>query len=33
MDEYLIPNGDKETGDLLERIFREENIEVYNSKK
>ena len=33
MDDFLIPTGDKETGDLLERIFREENIEVYNSKK
>jgi pyruvate/2-oxoglutarate dehydrogenase complex dihydrolipoamide dehydrogenase (E3) component len=33
MDDFLIPNGDKETGDLLEGIFKKENIEVYNSKK
>ena len=33
MDDFLIPNGDKETGDFLEGIFKKENIEVYNSKK
>ncbi len=33
MDDFLIPNGDKETGDLIEEIFKKENIEVYNSKK
>ena len=33
MDDFLIPNGDKETGDLLEEIFTKENIKVYNSKK
>jgi pyruvate/2-oxoglutarate dehydrogenase complex dihydrolipoamide dehydrogenase (E3) component len=33
MDDFLIPNGDKETGDLIEGIFKKENIEVYNSKK
>ena len=33
MDDFLIPNGDKETGDLLKGIFNKENIEVYNSKK
>ena len=33
MDDFLIPNGDKETGDLIEEIFTKENIKVYNSKK
>lgn len=33
MDDFLIPNGGKETGDLLEGIFKKENIDVYNSKK
>jgi len=33
MDDFLIPTGDKETGDLLEGIFTKENIKVYNSKK
>ncbi|HER24421.1 MAG TPA: NAD(P)/FAD-dependent oxidoreductase [Candidatus Atribacteria bacterium] len=33
MDDFLIPNGDKETGDLLKKIFNKANIEVYNSKK
>lgn len=33
MDDFLIPNGDKEAGDLIEGIFKKENIEVYNSKK
>ncbi|MCK5367823.1 MAG: NAD(P)/FAD-dependent oxidoreductase [Cyclobacteriaceae bacterium] len=33
MDDFLIPLGDKEAGDLLEDVFRKEGIEVYNSKK
>lgn len=33
MDDFLIPNGDRETGDLLKVIFQKENIDVYNSKK
>jgi len=33
MDEFLIPNGEKRTGDLLEDIFNEEGIQVYNSRK
>jgi len=33
MDDFLIPNGDKEAGDLIEGILKKENIEVYNSKK
>jgi pyruvate/2-oxoglutarate dehydrogenase complex dihydrolipoamide dehydrogenase (E3) component len=33
MDDFLIPTGEKETGDLLEEIFKKEGIEVYNSKK
>ncbi len=30
MDPHLIPAGDKEAGDLLQKVFEEENIEVYN---
>lgn len=30
MDPHLIPAGDKQAGDLLQRVFEEENIEVYN---
>jgi len=33
MDDFLIPIGDKEAGDLLKNIFKKEGIEVYNSKK
>lgn len=33
MDDFLIPLGDREAGDLLEDIFKKEGIEVYNSKK
>ena len=33
MDDFLIPLGDKEAGDLLEDVFKKEGIEVYNSKK
>ena len=33
MDDFLIPPGDKEAGDLLEDVFQKEGIEVYNSKK
>jgi len=30
MDPHLIPAGDKQAGDLLQKMFEEENIEVYN---
>lgn len=30
MDPHLIPAGDKEAGDLLQKMFEDENIEVYN---
>jgi len=33
MDDFLIPNGEKDTGNLLEEVFKKEGIEVYNSKK
>ncbi len=33
MDDFLIPNGEKATGDYLEDIFKKEGIEVYNSRK
>jgi len=33
MDDFLIPNGEKATGDCLEAIFKKEGIEVYNSRK
>jgi len=33
MDDYLLPAGNREAGDLLEGVFRNEGIEVYNSKK
>ena len=33
MDEFLIPLGNKEAGDLLEGVFKKEGIDVYNSKK
>jgi len=33
MDDFLIPLGDREAGDLLEDVFKKEGIEVYNSKK
>jgi pyruvate/2-oxoglutarate dehydrogenase complex dihydrolipoamide dehydrogenase (E3) component len=33
MDDFLIPNGEKATGDYLEVIFKKEGIEVYNSRK
>jgi len=34
MDDFLIPGGnDKEIGGLLEKIFKKEDIKVYNSKK
>ena len=32
MDDFLIPLGDKEAGELLEDVFKEEGIDVYNSK-
>jgi pyruvate/2-oxoglutarate dehydrogenase complex dihydrolipoamide dehydrogenase (E3) component len=32
MDDFLIPNGEKATGKLLEEVFKKEGIEVYNSK-
>ncbi|WP_026895463.1 dihydrolipoyl dehydrogenase family protein [Clostridiisalibacter paucivorans] len=31
MDPHLIPVGDEDAGRLLEEVFKEENIEVYNS--
>ncbi|HOR42888.1 MAG TPA: NAD(P)/FAD-dependent oxidoreductase [Atribacterota bacterium] len=33
MDDFLIPNGTKEVGHLLETAFIKEGIEVYNSRK
>lgn len=33
MDDFLIPPGDKEAGKLLEDTFKNEGIDVYNSKK
>lgn len=33
MDDFLIPNGEKATGDLLEDVFASEGIQVYNSRK
>ena len=33
MDDFLIPSGDKEAGKLLEDVFRNEGIDVYNSKE
>lgn len=33
MDPYLVPIGDKEAGHLLEEVFKNEGIVVYNSKK
>jgi len=33
MDDFLIPTGEKATGDYLEEIFKKEDIEVYNSRK
>lgn len=33
MDDFLIPNGEKEIGKLLEEVFKKEGIKVYNSKK
>ena len=33
MDKFLVPIGDKEAGELIENVFKEEGIDVYNSKK
>jgi pyruvate/2-oxoglutarate dehydrogenase complex dihydrolipoamide dehydrogenase (E3) component len=33
MDEHLLPFGDREAGELLEKVFREEGIGVYNGRK
>ena len=33
MDDYLLPSGNREAGDLLEGVFKKEGIPVYNSKK
>ncbi|MCD4654321.1 NAD(P)/FAD-dependent oxidoreductase [bacterium] len=33
LDDFLIPLGDKEAGVLLEKVFLEEGIDVYNSKR
>lgn len=32
MDEHLIPIGDKEAGELIEKTFNDEGIQVYNKK-
>ena len=32
MDDYLLPHGNREAGDLLEEVFIKEGIEVYNSR-
>ncbi len=32
MDPHLLPFGDKESGDLLEEVFKKEGIDVYNSR-
>ncbi len=32
-DPFLIPNGDPEAGELLEKIFADEGIQVFNSRK
>ncbi len=33
MDDFLIPNGERETGKLLEEVFKKEGIPVYNAQK
>jgi pyruvate/2-oxoglutarate dehydrogenase complex dihydrolipoamide dehydrogenase (E3) component len=33
MDEFLVPIGDREAGELIEDVFKKEGIEVYNSRK
>lgn len=33
MDTYLVPAGESDAGELLESVFREEGIEVYNGRK
>jgi pyruvate/2-oxoglutarate dehydrogenase complex dihydrolipoamide dehydrogenase (E3) component len=33
MDEHLLPNGDRESGRLLETAFAQEGIEVYNGRR
>ncbi len=33
LDDFLIPTGERATGNLLEEIFRQEGIQVYNSRK
>lgn len=33
MDDYLLPHGNRDAGDLLEEVFRKEGIEVYNSRR
>ena len=33
MDPYLIPAGDRDAGDLLEAVFRDEGIAVFNGRK
>ena len=33
MDDFLIPVGDREAGELLEDVLKKEGIDVYNSKK
>ncbi len=33
MDPYLLPHGDPDAGELLQKVFEEEGIEVYNGRK
>ncbi|MEA1966833.1 MAG: NAD(P)/FAD-dependent oxidoreductase [Thermodesulfobacteriota bacterium] len=33
MDDFLIPTGDREAGELLEDVFKKAGIDVFNSKK
>ncbi|OQY34339.1 MAG: pyridine nucleotide-disulfide oxidoreductase [Spirochaetaceae bacterium 4572_59] len=33
MDDFLVPVGDREAGELLEEILKKENVDVYNSRK
>ncbi|NCC51651.1 MAG: NAD(P)/FAD-dependent oxidoreductase [Spartobacteria bacterium] len=33
MDPYLIPVGNQDAGELLEKVFKDEHIDVYNNRK
>jgi len=33
MDPYLLPHGDPDAGELLQKVFEEEGIEVYNGRR